>query len=181
VYGPQARSRKPYVKDAFHRFVVDGDASAVNPEPRGTKACARFRAIVPPGGSVQFRLRLTEQAISDPLAAVDAALAQRQAEADEFYDAITPPAVTDDAKAVMRQALAGMLWSKQCYYFDVDRWLRERHVHPLRAPTRRGSRNESWFHMVNHDVVSMPDKMGVPVVCRLGPGVPLHSAGHGRS
>ena len=62
----------------------------------------------------------------------------------------------------MRQALAGMLWSKQCYYFDVDRWLRERHAHPLRAPTRRGSRNESWFHMVNHDVVSMPDKWEYP-------------------
>ena len=62
----------------------------------------------------------------------------------------------------MRQALAGMLWSKQCYYFDVDRWLRERNVHPLRAPTRRGTRNESWFHMFNHDVVSMPDKWEYP-------------------
>ena len=89
-------------------------------------------------------------------------IARRRAEADEFYDAITPPAVTDDAKSVMRQALAGMLWSKQCYYFDVDRWLRERHFHPLRAPTRRGTRNESWFHMFNHDVVSMPDKWEYP-------------------
>ena len=89
-------------------------------------------------------------------------IARRRAEADEFYDAITPPAVSDDAKSVMRQALAGMLWSKQCYYFDVDRWLRERNVHPLRAPTRRGTRNESWFHMFNHDVVSMPDKWEYP-------------------
>ena len=97
-----------------------------------------------------------------PFAGADELIALRRAEADEFYEAITPPAVTDDAKAVMRQALAGMLWSKQCYYFDVDRWLREHHVHPLRAPTRRGTRNESWFHMVNHDVVSMPDKWEYP-------------------
>ena len=92
----------------------------------------------------------------------DELIARRRAEADEFYDAITPPAVTDDAKSVMRQALAGMLWSKQCYYFDVDRWLRERRLHPLRAPIRRGTRNESWFHMFNHDVVSMPDKWEYP-------------------
>ena len=70
--------------------------------------------------------------------------------------------MTDDAKAVMRQALAGMLWSKQSYYFDLDVWLRERHVHPLRSPIRRGTRNESWFHMVNHDVISMPDKWEYP-------------------
>jgi hypothetical protein len=70
--------------------------------------------------------------------------------------------VSDDAKAVMRQALAGMLWSKQCYFFDVDRWLRERNFHPLRAPAQRGTRNESWFHMFNHDVVSMPDKWEYP-------------------
>ena len=89
-------------------------------------------------------------------------IAQRRAEADEFYEAITPPAVDEDAKAVMRQALSGMLWSKQCYYFDVDRWLRERSSHPLRAPTRRGTRNESWSHMVNQDVVSMPDKWEYP-------------------
>jgi hypothetical protein len=132
-----------------------------------------------PGGGAGAAHRDGPETLTAPLAGADALIARRRAEADEFYDAITPPAVTDDAKAVMRQALAGMLWSKQCYYFDVDRWLRERHVHPLRAPTRRGSRNESWFHMVNHDVVSMPTN-GSTVVCRLGPGVPLHSAGHGR-
>ena len=70
--------------------------------------------------------------------------------------------MTDDAKAVMRQALAGMLWSKQCYYFDVDRWLRERQAPPAASPARRGRRNESWFHMFNHDVVSMPDKWEYP-------------------
>ena len=89
-------------------------------------------------------------------------IAARRAEADEFYEILTPPTVGDDAKAVMRQALAGMLWSKQYYYFDVDHWLREREAHPLRESRRRGSRNESWFHMVNHDVFSMPDKWEYP-------------------
>ena len=91
VYGDGARSRKPYVKDAFHRFVVDGEAAAVSPEPRGTKACARFRALVPAGGVAQFRLRLAPQGVSLPLDTVDAVLAARQAEADEFYAAVHPP------------------------------------------------------------------------------------------
>ena len=100
--------------------------------------------------------------LPEPFADADDVIAERRAEADEFYDAITPPASTADARAVMRQALAGMLWSKQCYYFDLDLWLRERQAHPLRAPTQRGTRNESWFHMVNHDVISMPDKWEYP-------------------
>ena len=89
-------------------------------------------------------------------------MATRRAEADEFYDAITPPAVDAEQRAVMRQALAGMLWSKQCYYFDVDVWLQEHQAHPLRSPAHLGSRNEAWFHMVNHDVISMPDKWEYP-------------------
>ena len=110
-------------------------------------------------------VRLTRQSpdqLTEPLAGADELIAQRRAEADEFYQSITPPQVTDDAKSVMRQALAGMLWSKQTYFFDVDQWLRERQVHPLRAPVRRGTRNESWFHMYNQDVVSMPDKWEYP-------------------
>ena len=103
-----------------------------------------------------------DRKLTAPFAGAGELIAAAAAEADEFYDAITPPTVSDDAKAVMRQALAGMLWSKQCYYFDVDQWLRERRAHPLRAPSRRGSRNESWFHMFNHDVVSMPDKWEYP-------------------
>ena len=106
--------------------------------------------------------RVVARELVAPFAGADELIARRRAEADEFFDAITPAAVDDDAKAVMRQALAGMLWSKQSYYFDVDRWLRERHAHPLRAPARRGSRNDTWFHMVNHDVVSMPDKWEYP-------------------
>ena len=137
----------------------------MNPAGEGTKAAVRVRLEVPAGGQAAVTVRLTREApdqVAEPFAGADELIARRRAEADEFYDAITPPAVSDDAKSVMRQALAGMLWSKQCYYFDVDRWLRERNVHPLRAPARRGTRNESWFHMFNHDVVSMPDKWEYP-------------------
>ena len=110
-------------------------------------------------------VRLTRQSpsvLAEPFDSRDALFATRIEEADEFYAALTPPGVTDDAKNVMRQALAGMLWSKQSYYFDVDLWLRERNAHPRRSPSLRSIRNESWFHMLNHDVISMPDTWEYP-------------------
>ena len=162
VFGAEPATRFP--KDGIGDHLLHG-ARTVNPEGEGTKVAAQVRLLVPAGGQAAVLVRLTREGpetLTAPFAGAAELIARRRAEADEFYEAITPSAVTDDAKAVMRQALAGMLWSKQCYYFDVDRWLRERHLHPLRAPTRRGSRNESWFHMVNHDVVSMPDKWEYP-------------------
>jgi len=162
VFGAEPATRFP--KDGIGDHVLHG-TDTVNPGGEGTKVAARVRLVLPPGGQAAVTVRLTRQApeqVAEPFAGADELIAGRRAEADEFYDAITPPAVSDDAKSVMRQALAGMLWSKQCYYFDVDRWLRERNVHPLRAPARRGTRNESWFHMFNHDVVSMPDKWEYP-------------------
>ena len=162
VFGAEPATRFP--KDGIGDHLLHG-ADTVNPDGEGTKVAAHVRLVVPAGGQAAVLVRLTREGpetLTAPLAGADELIARRRAEADDFYEAITPPAVTDDAKAVMRQALAGMLWSKQCYYFDVDRWLRERHLHPLRSPTRRGSRNESWFHMFNHDVVSMPDKWEYP-------------------
>jgi hypothetical protein len=153
----------PYPKDAINRHLVDGEADAVNPDGTGTKVAAHVRLVVPAGGSVSYRVRLRAgELIPAPFADVDEVIASRRAEADEFYTALTPPAVSSDAAAVMRQALAGMLWSKQCYYFDVDQWLRERETHPLRPPGGTGSRNEGWFHMANHDVISMPDTWEYP-------------------
>jgi hypothetical protein len=163
LWGSQNATR--YVKDGIGQRVVDGRADAVNPAGEGTKASAHVRFVVPPGGSVSYRVRLSSAPLAvlpDPFNGFDALVATRRAEADEFYDAITPTAVGDDARAVMRQALAGMLWSKQFYYFDLDIWLRERGAHPLRSPTRHGSRNEAWFHMVNGHVISMPDKWEYP-------------------
>ena len=162
VFGTAPATR--FAKDGIGDHLLHG-ADTVNPAGQGTRVAARVRLVVPAGGQAATAVRLTRkdpEALTAPFAGAGELIARRRAEADEFYDAITPPAVTDDAKAVMRQALAGMLWSKQCYYFDVDRWLRERHAHPLRAPIRRGSRNEAWFHMLNHDVVSMPDKWEYP-------------------
>jgi hypothetical protein len=162
VFGTEPATRFP--KDGIADHLLHGTAT-VNPDGEGTKVAAQARLVVPAGGQATMRVRLTREdpaALGTAFAGADELIARRRAEADEFYDAITPPSVTDDAKAVMRQALAGMLWSKQCYYFDVDLWLRERGFHPLRAPARRGTRNESWFHMFNHDVVSMPDKWEYP-------------------
>jgi hypothetical protein len=162
IFGAEAATRFP--KDGIGDHILHG-ADTVNPGGTGTKAAAHVRLRVPGGGSAAVAVRLSREApanFSDPFEHAARLFETRRAEADEFYEAITPPTVSGDAKAVMRQALAGMLWSKQCYFFDVDRWLRERRVHPLRAPVRRGSRNESWFHMFNHDVVSMPDKWEYP-------------------
>ena len=162
AFGGEPTTRFP--KDGIGDHVIGG-ADTVNPDGEGTKAAAHVRLQVPGGGQASVLVRLTRQSpdqLAAPLAGADELIAQRRAEADEFYQSITPPQVTDDAKSVMRQALAGMLWSKQTYYFDVDQWLRERQLHPLRAPVRRGTRNESWFHMYNQDVVSMPDKWEYP-------------------
>jgi Mannosylglycerate hydrolase MGH1-like glycoside hydrolase domain len=153
-----------FPKDGIGEHILHG-AETVNPGGEGTKAAAHVRLQVPAGGNAAVLVRLTRagpRELVAPFAGASELILARRAEADAFYDAITPPAVSGDARAVMRQALAGMLWSKQCYYFDVDLWLRERGAHPLRAPVRRGSRNESWFHMFNHDVVSMPDKWEYP-------------------
>jgi hypothetical protein len=155
----------PFVKDGIGACVVEGRADTVNPSGEGTKVSAHWRLTVPAQGALSVRVRLSgapRDELTNPFAGFDELVEVRRREADEFYEAITPPAVTGDQKEVMRQALAGMLWSKQTYYFDVDQWLRERAAHPLRAPTQRGSRNESWFHMVNHDVISMPDKWEYP-------------------
>jgi hypothetical protein len=148
-------------KDAINDYVVSGDAAAVNAQRTGTKVAAHTRLVVSAGGSASIRLRL-DHAPLDHFDDAGEVIAGRRAEADQFYDALTPDGVSDDAAAVMRQALAGMLWSKQTYYFDVDQWLRERGRHPLRSPSARGTRNESWFHMANHDVISMPDTWEYP-------------------
>ena len=162
VFG--AEPQTPFPKDGIGDHLLHG-AGTVNPEGTGTKAAAHVRLSVPGGGQAVVQVRLTRAEpgqLAEPFADADDLFARRRAEADEFYEVITPPQLTDDAKSVMRQALAGMLWSKQCYFFDVDQWLRERRSHPLRAPVHRGTRNESWFHMFNHDVVSMPDKWEYP-------------------
>ncbi len=152
----------PYVKDAFHRYLVEGRADAVNPARTGTKAAAHHVATLDAGGTAVVRLRLCPPDVAPRDAgAVDAVFAERIADADEFYGSITPEATPVDAAVVMRRALAGMLWGKQHYFFDLDRWLGEHNVHPLRS-TDGDCRNRNWFHMVNDDVISMPDTWEYP-------------------
>ena len=152
----------PFVKDAFHRYVVGGESGAVNPGKAGTKAAARYVLDVPAGGCAVVRLRLAAALPAAPFGpAFDSIFAARLADADEFYEKITPRSLTEDERRVHRQALAGMLWSKQFYFFDVDRWLGEHDAHPLLG-SRTAARNAEWFHMFNGDVISMPDKWEYP-------------------
>jgi Mannosylglycerate hydrolase MGH1-like glycoside hydrolase domain len=152
----------PYVKDAFHRYVIAGERDAVNPAKTGTKAAARYVLDVPAGGSEFVQLRLAKGSSGGAFgAAFEEALRQRLLDADEFYERITPRSLGEDERRVHRQALAGMLWTKQYYYFDLDRWLKEHQAHPLLGG-KGGVRNSEWFHMLNGDVISMPDKWEYP-------------------
>jgi Mannosylglycerate hydrolase MGH1-like glycoside hydrolase domain len=154
----------PYVKDAFHCSIISGDAAAVNPAEQGTKAAAHYTVTVEPGQTAVIRVRLAGAAhaeISPFGAPFDKLLASRLAEADDFYRSVTPPSTSPDKANVMRQALAGMLWSKQYYSFNGNEWLHEHGSNPLR-PNNRYSRNHEWFHMVNDDIISMPDKWEYP-------------------
>jgi hypothetical protein len=159
----------PYVKDAFHARVVEGVEAAVNPELRGTKAAAWYRFVVPPGGEASVSLRFAPVE-GDRL--VDAAIPfgepfeevfrERRREADEFYAVVAPDNMTDDGRSVMRQAIAGLLWSKQYYRYTVEHWLEGDPAEPPPPAARWHGRNANWTHLVNADVVSMPDKWEYP-------------------
>ena len=152
----------PYVKDAFHNYVVSGKQEAVNPSGTGTKAAAHYCLEVPAGGSKVVRLRLSAKPAPDPFGPFDKIFAGRLAEADEFHNRITPGSLSEDERRVHRQALAGMLWTKQYYYFDLDKWLDAHKAHPLLGASHRHVRNAEWFHMLNNDIISMPDKWEYP-------------------
>jgi hypothetical protein len=154
----------PYVKDAFHTCVTTGNDMFVNPARVGTKAAAHYILDVPAGGSQTVRLRLAAAAAapSKPFSEFELIVKNRLAEADEFYTRIAPQSLSDDQRHVHRQALAGMLWSKQFYYFDLEQWLTEHRSHPLTESARPGVRNTDWFHMLNAEVISMPDKWEYP-------------------
>jgi len=152
----------PYVKDAFHNYLVSNKEDAVNPAKMGTKAAALYRLNILAGGSQIVRLRLSAQPSDEPFRNFDQIFASRFAEANEFYDRVTPRSLSEDERRVHRQAVAGMLWSKQYYYFDLDKWLQEHKAHPLVGENARNIRNAEWFHMLNSDIISMPDKWEYP-------------------
>jgi Mannosylglycerate hydrolase MGH1-like glycoside hydrolase domain len=152
----------PYVKDAFHNYVIAGQRDTVNPANEGTKAAAHYFLDVPGSGSRTIRVRLAAAPPKDAFRDFDQVMTNRIADADEFYARITPRALGEDARLVHRQALAGMLWSKQYYFFDLEQWLSEHKSHPILDEGRPGVRNTEWFHMLNADIISMPDKWEYP-------------------
>ena len=152
----------PYVKDAFHRWLVDGERNAVNSTGEGTKTAAHYRVELAPGASTTLRLRLSQAAHVDPFADHAAIFEQREDEANAFYAAIQPAHLDDDERRVQRQAFAGMLWSKQLYYYDVEQWMRGDPDMPVPPISRTQGRNADWQHLTNFDVLSMPDKWEYP-------------------
>jgi Mannosylglycerate hydrolase MGH1-like glycoside hydrolase domain len=166
-------NRSPYVKDSINNYVVHNEKDAVNPEQKGTKVAAQYRMTVPAGASKVIRLRLTDRAPAGfaqdngrpatPFGAgFDELFERRHKEADEFYDEVIPRSLNADQANVMRQAIAGMMWSKQFYYYDVDKWLEERGSDPFKSSRKQAPRNDQWHHMYNGDVISMPDKWEYP-------------------
>jgi hypothetical protein len=185
------RNRAPYVKDAFHEYLIRGNKSAVNPQQSGTKMAAHYPLHLNPGESKTLKLRLTDM---EPLATMDRSLgtvgiitspghaeraegvpptndfgegfdnifAVRQKEADEFYASRVTSELSEDAKNVTRQAFGGMLWSKQFYHYDVRTWLEGDPAGPPPPPERFKGRNKEWTHLYTDDVISMPDKWEYP-------------------
>jgi hypothetical protein len=153
----------PYLKDAFHRYVIEGKQECVNRANVGTKSTAYCKAEIPAKCEFVMKMRLTRsRTLGETLfgKAFDQIFERCTLEADEFYQAISPPKLGADERMVMRQALAGMLWSKQYYYFDIERWLEEHGgAGSVIAPHIR---NSGWAHMLNDDVISMPDKWEYP-------------------
>ncbi|GAB4017497.1 glucosidase [Spirosoma migulaei] len=159
-------SGSPYPKDGINDHVVQG-ASTVNPAQVGTKAAAHYQLAIEPGDSTTIRLRLEAPSISEidsvaPFVDFDQIISQRKAEADKFYAHVQPAEATLDEKRVQRQAFAGMLWSKQYYYYDVSRWLAGDKNHPPPPPERAQGRNHTWLQLINAGVISMPDTWEYP-------------------
>ncbi|MGB9178507.1 MAG: hypothetical protein WCB68_04600 [Pyrinomonadaceae bacterium] len=164
LYG--SANTSPYVKDGINDYIVQGRAEAVNPAQTGTKASAHYTLKVNPGETVAVRLRFSDRELlsesEQPFSDFDKIFVDRESEADEFYDKIIPSDLSEDARNVMRQSFAGLLWSKQFYHYVVKQWLDGDPNTPAPPPERKHGRNHEWMHLYNADVLSMPDKWEYP-------------------
>ena len=151
-----------YFKDGINDYVVGGDGAAVNPAGFGTKAAAHYKLLIPGGASARVRVRLMPYDAAGGFDEFDEIMARRREDADAFYAALQADIADPDARLVHRQALAGMLWSKQFYYFDIPEWLRGDPLQPPPPAGRQRGRNADWEHLNNADIVSMPDKWEYP-------------------
>ena len=162
-----ASNASPHVKDAFHGRVIEGRTELVNPAQMGTRSAAWIQLTVPAGATQSVQLRLTRGGLEHPGSSgvgddFEPTFAARRAEADAFFARVIPAELSEDGRNVMRQALAGMLWSKQFYHYVVRDWLEGDPGHPAPPDSRKGGRNFDWGHLHNADVLSMPDKWEYP-------------------
>ncbi len=155
-------NKSPYTKDSFRRHLVDGDKGAVNPEQKGTKGAAVYKRVVPAQGSITLRLRLTNLKLEKPFENFDETFRTRKSEADEFYQEIQNPELSEDEKNVQRQGFAGLLWSKQLYYYDIPQWLAGDPAFGGVPRERLEGRNHEWVNLTCFDPISMPDKWEYP-------------------
>ena len=162
LYGDQEGAR--YVKDSFHDYVVQGEKESVNPDHLGSKAAAQYVLTLAPGETKTIRLRFTNDEKTPQFTKhdLDAVFTARLQEANEFYDGLAPATLSEDARLVQRQAFAGLLWSKQFYHYEVNRWLKGDPSMPEPPHERLKGRNADWTHLYNADVISMPDKWEYP-------------------
>ena len=162
-----AANASPFVKDAFHRYLINGEKGAVNPEHHGTKAAIHYKLTVPAGGerTVNLRLQMKKTTTQFQLALgpeFTETLARRKQEADDFYATVIPSCADPDTRNIMRQAFAGMLWTKQYYHYVVRDWLNGDPAMPRPPESRKSGRNQGWGHIYNADIISMPDKWEYP-------------------
>lgn len=151
-----------YTKDGFHRYIVNKEQEAINPHNQGTKSAAHYQAILQPGETKTIRLRLTKKQQINPFQSFEDLFQQRMQEANEFYNVVQKAELSQDEKIVQRQAFAGLLWNKQFYYFDIPQWIEGDPVSPQKPIPRKNNRNQEWVHLVNFDIISMPDKWEYP-------------------
>ena len=151
-----------YYKDAFHDYLIHGHESAVNSTHTGTKAAAHYRLEIEPGQSATIRIRLSDRSKSKPYQDFNRVFEDRIREADEFYAALQHDLTDPDARNVQRQAFAGMIWSKQFFYYDIPEWLNGDAAQPPPPAERKAGRNRDWTHLNNADIISMPDKWEYP-------------------
>lgn len=162
VYGPYSNTERKHFKDAFHQYVIENNKQAINPHDKGTKSCFHYKLNVPAKSSVVLRLRLSSEKLDDPLANFDELVTLRKKEADEFYTTVHPKSASEDEKLVQRQALAGMLWTKQIYLFDIHQWLEGDNPKHRPPDSRWKIRNHHWLHLNSMRILSMPDKWEYP-------------------
>lgn len=152
----------PYTKDAFHEYLIHHQTHTINPEKRGTKACGVYKNSVPPTSSLTFRFRLSKEELEHPFANYEAIMFTRFNECNEFYGQIQSGIKDEELKLIQRQAFAGLLWSKQYYYYNVREWINGDENNVKVYPNRKNGRNGKWLHIENQHIISMPDKWEYP-------------------